>query len=51
MIEHLLSKGHEVRVVVSGRAHAFLKERLPASDRLSVEEIDGLTLTYEDKPR
>ncbi len=46
IIEHLLKRGHEVRVVVSGRAHAFLTDRLKGYERLSIHEIQGLTLTY-----
>jgi len=48
IIEHLLNRGHQVRVVVSGRAHAFLTERLKHHPELSVHEISGLTLTYVD---
>lgn len=48
IIEHLLNRGHEVRVVVSGRAHAFLTERLQQYESLSIHEIHGLTLTYVD---
>ena len=47
VIEHLVKQGHDVRVVVSGRAHRFLTDRLPESPKLSVEEIGGLTLAYE----
>jgi len=46
VLEHLLTAGHEVKVVVSGRAHGFLKERLVGHARLSIEEIHGLTLRY-----
>ena len=46
IIEHLLKQGHEVRVVVSGRAHSFLTERLKGYEHLSIHEIQGLTLTY-----
>ena len=35
--EHLVSKGHEVKIVVSGRAHGFL-----AKSFRDVVEIDGL---------
>lgn len=48
VIEHLLGSGHEVRVVVSGRAHAFLVERLAQYPRASIEQIEGLTLSYFD---
>lgn len=47
VIEHLLGRGHELRVVVSGRAHDFLIERLRGHDRLAIEEIHGLSLGYE----
>ncbi len=43
IITHLLSRGHEVKVVVSGRAHAFLKRFFP-----DVEEIAGLKMIYEE---
>jgi uncharacterized protein (TIGR00661 family) len=46
IIEHLSQLGHEIKVVVSGRAHAFLLQRLGALPLLSVEQIEGLTLTY-----
>ncbi|MFZ5891981.1 MAG: MJ1255/VC2487 family glycosyltransferase [Myxococcota bacterium] len=46
VIEHLVSRGHEIKIVVSGRAHRFLTERLAAHSNVSVEEIEGLTLTY-----
>ena len=46
VLEHLLKSGHEVKVVVSGRAHKFLTERLAAYPNVSVEEIHGLTLSY-----
>jgi uncharacterized protein (TIGR00661 family) len=46
VIEHLVSRGHEVEVVVSGRAHDYLKAR--ERDRLGVNRIWGLTIVYED---
>ncbi len=46
VIEHLARLGHEVKVVVSGRAHRFLTEKLAAFPSVTTEEIDGLTLTY-----
>jgi uncharacterized protein (TIGR00661 family) len=46
VLEHLLGAGHEVRVVVSGRAHQFLVERLRAYPNVAVEEIQGLKLSY-----
>jgi uncharacterized protein (TIGR00661 family) len=46
VIEHLAGLGHEIKVVVSGRAHTFLRERLGHLPQVSVEEIGGLTLSY-----
>jgi uncharacterized protein (TIGR00661 family) len=41
--EHLVATGHEVKIVVSGRAHAFLAKSFP-----DVVEIKGLTIKYVD---
>lgn len=41
--EHLVARGHEVKIVVSGRAHAFLAKSFP-----DVTEIKGLTIRYVD---
>jgi uncharacterized protein (TIGR00661 family) len=46
VLEHLLSQGHRIKVVVSGRAHRFLLERLAKFSNATVEEIHGLTLSY-----
>jgi uncharacterized protein (TIGR00661 family) len=46
VVEHLLSSGHEIKVVVSGKAHAFLKERFRGYYGFAIEEIQGLTLRY-----
>jgi uncharacterized protein (TIGR00661 family) len=43
VITHLLKRGHEVKILVSGRAHGFLKRFFP-----DVEEITGLTMVYEE---
>ena len=40
------SSGHEVKIVVSGRAHDFLKERFAQHQHVVVEEIHGITLRY-----
>ena len=48
VIEHLLGRGHELRIVVSGHAHRFLVDRLRGKPRVAIEEIHGLTLSYED---
>jgi uncharacterized protein (TIGR00661 family) len=42
-LEHLIESGHEVKIVVSGRAHAFLAKSFP-----DVVEIKGLTIKYVD---
>lgn len=41
VLRHLLHQGHEVQVVVSGRAHAMLAEEFP-----HVRRIHGLALVY-----
>lgn len=46
VIDHLATAGHSLRVVVSGRAHRFLTERLRAHSNVAVEEIHGLSLRY-----
>src|SRR5512135_290200 len=45
VIDHL-ARSHDVQVVVSGRAHDYLKAR--ESDHLGVSRIWGLTIVYED---
>ncbi len=45
VIEHLLAAGHSLHVVVSGRAHGFLTQRLQGDVR--VDEIHGLVLRFE----
>jgi uncharacterized protein (TIGR00661 family) len=45
IIEHLAER-HDVQVVVSGRAHDYLKAR--ERDRLGVKRIWGLSILYED---
>jgi uncharacterized protein (TIGR00661 family) len=41
--EHLVRQGHEVKIVVSGRAHSFLAKTFD-----DVVEIKGLTIRYVD---
>lgn len=41
VIEHLIARGHKVKIVVSGRAFDFLKRHFP-----DVVEIQGLTIRY-----
>ncbi len=47
VIEHLLGRGHEVRVVVSGRAHGFLQQRFGAHPGFDLHEIRGLELALD----
>ncbi len=47
VIEHLLSRGHQVHVVVSGRAHRFLTESFADRKGFTIEEIHGLHLVYK----
>jgi uncharacterized protein (TIGR00661 family) len=44
ILRHLAAT-HDVQIVVSGRAHAFLRKTFPA---LEVHEIAGLNMIYED---
>src|SRR5262245_25850721 len=46
VLEHLLSCGHEMKVVVSGKAHDFLKTRFSGRKGFTIEEIHGITLRY-----
>jgi uncharacterized protein (TIGR00661 family) len=47
VLEHLLAAGHEVRVVVSGRAHGFLLRVFKDRPRIHFDEIHGLKLAFE----
>jgi uncharacterized protein (TIGR00661 family) len=44
ILRHLVGR-HEIEVVVSGRAHAFLRQAFP---QLTVHEIAGLNMVYAD---
>lgn len=44
ILDHLVAAGHEVRIVVSGRAAQYLEARHPGT----VTEITGLTMHYQD---
>ncbi|MBI5495458.1 MAG: teichoic acid biosynthesis protein [Deltaproteobacteria bacterium] len=46
-LDHLLAGGHEVRVVVSGRAHTFLTDRFKDRRNIRFDEIHGLHMNYE----
>ena len=48
ILGHLLHSGHELLVVVSGRAHAMLVERFRGRRSIRFEEIHGLSLTVDD---
>lgn len=48
VLEHLLGAGHDIHVVVSGRAHDLLKKVFDGRPGIAVEEIEGLTLEYAD---
>ena len=45
VLEHLLSQGHEVEVIASGRAVDFLKKRFAS---MEVTRIHGLHIVYEE---
>ncbi len=47
VIEHLLSRGHELKVVVSGRAHGLLVRSFAGRERIDIDEIQGLFMRYE----
>jgi uncharacterized protein (TIGR00661 family) len=47
ILEDLLKKGHDIRVVVSGRAAKFLGEKFAGRARIRVEEIHGLHLKFD----
>jgi uncharacterized protein (TIGR00661 family) len=46
VLDYLLAEGHEVHVVVSGRAHRFLSSRFEGREHIRIDEIHGLTLQY-----
>ncbi|MBM64997.1 MAG: teichoic acid biosynthesis protein [Myxococcales bacterium] len=48
VIEHLLAEGHQVHVVVSGRAYGFLAEAFSGHRAFSLDEIHGLSLAFSD---
>ncbi len=47
ILTHLLSRGHEVQVVVSGKAYTFIRDAFAGQARIKVREIQGLTLAFE----
>jgi uncharacterized protein (TIGR00661 family) len=46
VLSWLAQRGHHIKVVVSGRAHRWLGERLAHLPGITLEEIDGLHLSY-----
>lgn len=49
VLEHLADRGHDIRVVVSGRAHKFLSAALAERKNVRIEEIAGLHLDFGDE--
>ncbi len=47
ILEHLLSRGHDIRVVVSGRAFKFLTDKFAHRPNIAILEIHGLHLKYD----
>jgi uncharacterized protein (TIGR00661 family) len=47
ILDHLIDAGHDIVVVVSGRAHAFLKGKMQGRPRIRIEEIHGLHLKFD----
>ena len=48
VLEHLLAAGHDIHVVVSGRAHDLFEKIFAGRPGMVVEEIEGLSLEYAD---
>jgi uncharacterized protein (TIGR00661 family) len=49
VLEHLVASGHEIRVVVSGRAHEYLRKSFVDRQGISFVEISGLVLDFDDE--
>jgi uncharacterized protein (TIGR00661 family) len=47
LLDYLTGQGHEVLIVVSGRAHGFLAERFGGLPGVRIEKIHGLHLAFE----
>ncbi|MCC2671265.1 MAG: hypothetical protein K0Q72_3736, partial [Armatimonadetes bacterium] len=47
VLDYLLEQGHELLIVVSGRAHGFLTRHFVGRKNVRVELIHGLHLTFE----
>ena len=48
IVNHLASQGHEILIVVSGRAYKFLHDRFNYLPNVEIREIEGFSLSYED---
>lgn len=48
VLDELCRAGHEIVVVVSGRAHGFITRNFGQHPNVVVEEIHGLTLDYDN---
>lgn len=47
VLDELCRRGHELTIVVSGRAHAFLERAYADQPQVSVERIHGFTLDFD----
>ena len=47
VLDYLLEQGHDLLIVVSGRAHGFLARHFEGRKKVRVELIHGLHLTFE----
>lgn len=48
IIDHLLAEGHQLRIVVSGRACHFFQNLYAGSPRVEIQPIEGLFMVFED---
>ncbi|MDF1666485.1 MAG: glycosyltransferase family protein [Planctomycetota bacterium] len=47
VLDHLVANGHDIMVVVSGRAYKFLNDVYGEEENVSIQEIHGLNLAYK----
>ena len=47
ILDELCQRGHEITIIVSGRAHAFLSKAYADCPNITVEQIHGLTLEFD----
>ena len=48
ILDELCAQGHEIAIVVSGRAHALISRVFGGRPGVTVDEIHGLTLDYDN---